>query len=587
MNLLRSHVTTLNNSELNWQQLQPNAITYSFSHITADKNLLTLQPHLAESLALFCRKKSSTINYPFMLVKGNNNTDYFSLLQNAILQQTSDCEEIKGYQYHIYQEKIQLSQAKTKQDNFAATSSCLFANWFESEQLLGYFRQHEEYFSLHAGLIHKANGGILILPLQAFLNQPWLWLRFKQIVQMGQHDWLSDNTHQSLPYFIPPMQIDLKVILVGNRDDLSDFQLIEPDLYQHALYAEFESEFIINNESDVNAWAAYTKGIAKHYQLPEIDHSCYPALIKTAVKYTEDQYRLPLCPSWIKQQWINSAFFAKDHIDETAFNAALHAKIQRESYLPNSLFEEIHQGQIKIDTQDAVIGQVNGLSVIEYPGHPCLIGLPSRISCVLRQGNGEITDIEQRAELSGNIHIKSIMIMQSFIAHELSLEQELPYSASVAFEQSYSEIDGDSASLASLCAFISALSLLPADQQIAITGSVDQFGNVQPIGGINEKIEGFFDICQNRTLTGKQGVILPQSNIRHLCLRDDIVEAVKNNQFHLWSVEHAYNAFELLLNHPYKSDSDCILRRLQLRIKKQQTDNRSGLALLKWLVRSK
>jgi Lon-like ATP-dependent protease len=169
-------------------------------------------------------------------------------------------------------------------------------------------------------------------------------------------------------------------------------------------------------------------------------------------------------------------------------------------------------------------------------------------------GDGEFTDVERKAELGGNLHAKGMMIMQAFLISELELDQPLPFSASIVFEQSYGEVDGDSASLAELCALISALSSQPITQQIAVTGSVDQFGNVQPIGGVNEKIEGFFEVCQRRGLTGKQGIIMPATNVRHLCLRQDVVDAVREGQFHLWAVDSAAEALPLLTGYPYSDE---------------------------------
>lgn len=161
-----------------------------------------------------------------------------------------------------------------------------------------------------------------------------------------------------------------------------------------------------------------------------------------------------------------------------------------------------------------MIGQINALSVMEFPGHPRAFGEPSRISCVVHVGDGEFTDVERKAELGGNIHAKGMMIMQAWLIAELELEQQLPFSASIVFEQSYSEVDGDSASLAELCALISALASQPINQQLAVTGSVDQFGRVQPVGGLNEKIEGFFQVCHQRTLSGTQGLLF----LRPMCV---------------------------------------------------------------------
>lgn len=229
-------------------------------------------------------------------------------------------------------------------------------------------------------------------------------------------------------------------------------------------------------------------------------------------------------------------------------NLMLQQREWREGFLAERMQDEILQEQILIETEGERIGQINALSVIEFPGHPRAFGEPSRISCVVHIGDGEFTDIERKAELGGNIHAKGMMIMQAFLMSELQLEQQIPFSASLTFEQSYSEVDGDSASMAELCALISALADVPVNQSIAITGSVDQFGRAQPVGGLNEKIEGFFAICQQRELTGKQGVIIPTANVRHLSLHSELVKAVEEDKFTIWAVDDVTDALPLLLN---------------------------------------
>ena len=247
--------------------------------------------------------------------------------------------------------------------------------------------------------------------------------------------------------------------------------------------------------------------------------------------------------------------------------------------------DEIELGQILVETEGRVVGQINGLSVLEYPGHPYAFGEPARISCVVHLGDGEFVDVERKAELGGNIHAKGMMIMQAFLISELELDQPLPFSASIVFEQSYGEVDGDSASLAELCALVSALSQQPINQQIAVTGSVDQFGNVQPIGGVNEKIEGFFEACQRRGLTGSQGVILPATNVRHLCLNQAVIEAVQQGQFHLWAVDTVAEALPLLTGMAYADEQQpSLLGIIQERISQvNPQDRRRWPWPLRWL----
>ncbi|WP_240472769.1 S16 family serine protease [Salinivibrio socompensis] len=215
--------------------------------------------------------------------------------------------------------------------------------------------------------------------------------------------------------------------------------------------------------------------------------------------------------------------------------------------------------------------------MIEVPGHPLSYGEPARISCVVHSGDGDIADVERKAELAGNIHAKGMMIMQAFVSVALNLDDPLPYSASIVFEQSYSEVDGDSASLAELCAFVSALSQQPINQAIAITGAVDQFGRVQAVGGINEKIEGYYQVCAHRGLTGQQGVVLPKTNLSSLCLRNDVVEAIRAGQFHIWAVDDVEQALPLVTGLPFSGEEEeTLLRKISNRINHFHTDEKQS-----------
>ncbi|MHC3039836.1 Lon protease family protein, partial [Klebsiella pneumoniae] len=312
-----------------------------------------------------------------------------------------------------------------------------------------------------------------------------------------------------LPVSVPPMPLKLKVILVGERESLADFQDMEPELAEQAIYSEFEDNLQIVDAETMTQWCQWVTHTAMRNNLPYPAPDAWQVLIREAVRYTGEQDTLPLNPLWITRQFKEVAPLCEDETcNAEQFSLMLAQREWREGFLAERMQDEILQEQILIETEGERIGQINALSVIEFPGHPRAFGEPSRISCVVHIGDGEFTDIERKAELGGNIHAKGMMIMQAFLMSELQLEQQIPFSASLTFEQSYSEVDGDSASMAELCALISALADVPVNQSIAITGSVDQFGRAQPVGGLNEKIEGFFAICQQRELTGTQGVII-------------------------------------------------------------------------------
>ena len=252
-------------------------------------------------------------------------------------------------------------------------------------------------------------------------------------------------------------------------------------------------------------------------------------------------------------------------------------------FLKEQTYADILNEQVYVETQGEIVGQINGLSVIEYPGTPVCFGEPSRISCIVQFGEGEVIDVERKNELAGNIHGKGMMIAQACLSNILDLPSQLPFSASLVFEQSYGEIDGDSASLAIFCVLASALADLPLPQNIAITGSIDQFGLVHSVGGVNDKIEGFFTICQRRGLTGKQGVIIPMTTIQQLSLSDEVKSAVKNGEFFIYPVEDIYQACELLFNRDlldenkdYTEKTEPLSRLIQRRIEGRADSERKS-----------
>ncbi len=550
---------TLTSNLLNWQSLLPDSAPFAALYTSVSQlptvTLPEIQSRLDNGLTLFCQSQS---NSRFMLIKAEGSRDYLALIAGMVKSKIPELQSPSGFRYQINHSEATLSVAKDKSDNFAAQDNCLFEEWFESEQLFGCLRHNtadsQAVYQLQPGLVHKANGGVLILPIRTLLSQPQLWFRLKQMVTSQRFQWAPVDESRPLPLTIPEMPLDLNIILVGDRYDLADLQEFEPEMTARALYGEFENDLLIRDDDDMAQWCRYINDIAQSHQLPPLNADMWPMFTRQAIRYTGDQLTLPLCPVWILDRLKEAAIYATAEITAESLQQAESTKRWRESYLFEKTQEEVELGQVNIETEGQVIGQINGLSVLEYPGHPLAFGDPSRITCVAHIGDGEITDVERKAELGGNIHAKGMMIMEAFLISELELEQQFPFSASMVFEQSYGEVDGDSASLAEFCVLISALSLQPINQHIAVTGSVDQFGNVQPIGGINEKVEGFFEVCQRRGLTGSQGVILPAANIRHLCLNDDVISAVRDGNFHLWSVESVSDALPILTGLPYRDD---------------------------------
>ena len=539
-------------TKLAWRDLVPDTDSYQE---------LFAQPDLAKEHEYLLSDTQPRLHYameqvlspwatsPFMLLKAPDEAEYLNLLADAVRQLQPDTQTVFGGEYAINGRTVTFEDATLADGRFAVTGSVVSAGWAEAEQLFGCLRQFNGELTLHPGLIHQANGGVLIVSLRTLLAQPLLWMRLKNIVNQQRFDWVAFDESRPLPVAVPSMPLSLKVVLIGDREALADFQEMEPELAAQVVYSEFEDSVQIADADDMLQWMQWVNTVCERAELPSPAGDAWPVLIREAVRYTGDQETLPLCPLWLGKQLREVAALTEDStFSGEQLAQMLLQREWREGYLADRMQDEILLEQILVETEGERVGQINALSVIEFPGHPRAFGEPSRISCVVHIGDGEFIDVERKAELGGNIHAKGMMIMQAYLMAELQLEQQIPFTASLTFEQSYSEVDGDSASMAELCAVISALADVPVNQSIAITGSVDQFGRAQPVGGLNEKIEGFFNVCQQRGLSGKQGVIIPVANVRHLSLSQALLTAIEEEQFSLWAIEEIADALPLLTN---------------------------------------
>lgn len=573
--------------ELTWQGLIPNLSSFQTKFVSSETLLATtlsdIQPRLSAGIQHFVDEFAQT---RFMFIKSDESEEYLSLYTHAISPLLADINTIDG-DYQLSEEPPAYQWKQGIKSRFSSQEKIAYRSWIEPEQLFGYITPS---LNLVPGLLHQINGGVLVIAATTLINQPLMWVRLKNMVNRQQLEWLPYSESQPLPIEVEPQPLNLKVIIVGDRLALEEFELTAPELFNSAIYGEYEPIMFFEDEEQLTLWMRYIKSIIDANKLPNIAADGWVPLIHQAVRYCEDKFNLPLDTPWLTRCLMDAAHYQVNQLlTEGSFNQANENRQWRHSFLAERTQDDILQEQIFVKTEGEVIGQVNGLSVLQYPGHPDAIGEPSRITCVAHLGDGEFTDVERKAELGGNIHAKGMMIMQAYLNYELKLEQPQPFSASIVFEQSYGEVDGDSASLAELCALISALALQPIDQQIAITGAVDQFGYVQPIGGVNEKIEGFFDICEKRGLTGNQGVIIPMANVRHLCTKTAVVNAVEAGQFHIWPVEHVAQAITLLTKQPYfeqQADEENIhlLALIQERINQANSPDKARLPwFLKWM----
>lgn len=438
----------------------------------------------------------------------------------------------------------------------------------DMEVILGQVKaENGHVVSKSKGLISQADGGYLIVSANLLLANPRHWPILKSAI-LGTPIAPFNCDPKSIIEETQYSQYDVKLIVVGDRSQLGDVDFLDADIHSGlCIYSELELDVKIDSDS-ITQYLSFVKWLCDYYTLPQLTVEALVSLMTAGARYTEDQHYAPLCVMWHRALLEEAAIEANgDVIEAIHIEQSIDARHYRESYLPERALDDILDGQVFIETQGEQVGQVNGLTVVDIAGHPVSYGEPARISCVIHFGDGDIADVERKVELGGNLHAKGMMIMQAFVSSELDLDVPLPYSASVVFEQSYCEVDGDSASLAELCSLVSALSEYPINQQIAVTGAVDQFGRVQAVGGLNEKIEGFYHVCQHQGFTGEQGVILPQSNLKHLALHRSVVESIKNGEFHIWPVSHVDEVVPLVMGKPFRGeDEDSVISKIAERI---------------------
>lgn len=409
---------------------------------------------------------------------------------------------------------------------------------------------------IKSGALHQANGGYLILDVQRLLTQPYAWEALKRA--LTSHSIKIESLGESLSLISTvslepePIPLDVKIILLGDR--LLYYLLYEydpdfPELFK--VSADFD-EHVERNPENCRLFARFLATLARREGCLPLDQTAIARLLEHAARVAEDATRLSThmrtladvlreADHWAVQA--GAPRILAEHV-----RTAIDQQIARADRVRHLIHDEIHRGTILIDTAGERVGQVNGLSVIDMGNFR--FGQPSRISATARLGRGEVIDIEREAKLGGAIHSKGVLILSSLLAARFAARRPLPVSASLVFEQSYGMIEGDSASVAEYVALVSVLADVPVKQNLAVTGSVNQLGQVQAIGGVNEKIEGFFDVCRRRELSGDQGVLIPDSNVKHLMLRDDVVEACASGKFRIFAVRTVDEALTLLTGLP-------------------------------------
>jgi len=411
-------------------------------------------------------------------------------------------------------------------------------------------------FSLiKGGALHRANGGFLLIDARKLLLQPYSWDSLKRALASKEIkiEAPSEDTSFSTISLDPqPIPLDVKVVMTGDSElydllserdpDFSDFFKVE---------ADFGGVIDRTDENEIE-YAKLIGSLSKKKNLRSLNKQAVARVIEYSSRLADDTEKLTAhvasigdllkeADYWARKS--KASLIGKNHIDQ-----AIKSQIYRADRINQAMLEQIDKGTILMDVRGQRVGQINGLVVYNFTRNS--FGKPARITTQVRLGRGEFINIEREVEMSGPIHSKGVLILQSLIANRFAKRSPLSLSASIVFEQSYGGVDGDSASSTEYYCMLSAIANLPIKQSIAVTGSINQFGEIQPIGGVNEKIEGFFEVCKYNGLTGSQGVIIPRTNVVNLMLKEEVVEAVEAGKFSIYAIDTVDDGIELLTGVP-------------------------------------
>ncbi len=412
-----------------------------------------------------------------------------------------------------------------------------------------------DFTHIKAGSLLKADGGYLVINAIDALIEPGVWTTLKRVLRNRQIEIQpieSSLLGASSALKPEPIDLNVKVIMVGDPNIYHMLHSMDEDFKQvFKVRADFDTE-MPNEQQSINSYVSFIKTLCDEEKLLTFDVSGVTEVVEYGVRISGQQNKLSTRFNVITDVILEASYWARkdqakrvtgDHVRK-----AINERIERVKLVEEKMQEMIIDGTMLIDTKGSVVGQVNGLSV--YQDGDYAFGKPARITAKTAMGRAGIINIEREAEMSGPSHNKGVLILGGYLRFKYAQDKPLILSASIAFEQSYSGVDGDSASSTEVYALLSSLSEIPLRQDLAVTGSVNQHGEIQPIGGVNLKIEGFFDVCKTRGLSGKQGVLIPHQNVKDLMLRHDVVEAVQRSQFHVYSIKTIDEGIELLTGKP-------------------------------------
>lgn len=412
-----------------------------------------------------------------------------------------------------------------------------------------------DFMRINAGSFIRANGGYLVINLMDAIMEPGVWKTLKRALKTSEMEIQTFDPY----YFITapgikpePVHMEVKVVVLATPQLYHMLRYYDQDMPEmFKVWADFDSVMQRDDEALAEI-PRFMASVVKKRELLDFDSGAVAALLEYGVRLAGRREKISIAFPTLQDIMAEADVMAKRAekkiVEASHIHEVLEARRDRAGQIEEKIQEMINRGSLFIDTQGDVVGQVNGLAVFGLGGH--MFGKPTRITATTAMGKAGIINIEREAELSGAIHNKGMLILSGYLARVFAQDKPLALSASIAFEQSYGGVDGDSASSTEIYALLSSLSDIPLKQSIAVTGSVNQKGEVQPIGGVNEKIEGFYTCCKSLGITGEQGVMIPRANVKDLMLRSDVVEAVEKGEFSVWAVETIEQGIEILTGHP-------------------------------------
>ena len=478
-------------------------------------------------------------------------------LMQAMAAQHAQAESAAHSSMRRYQVNIMVGDGSAGQAPVVSEDSPSYANLIgRIEHMAEMGALLTDFTLIKPGALHRANGGYLFLDAVRLLQHPYAWEGLKRALRAEAVTIDTPGQMLSLVSTISlepePIPLQVKVVLIGDQQLYYMLCRLDPDfgaLFKVA--AEFEPDLTVSR-SGMQQFARLIASVARKRELRGLSPEGMARVTEQALRLAGDVDSISLQIGHLGDLLTEADYWASRNgsklIGRTEVEQAVEAHERRSDRIANRMQRAIEQDTILIDTVGAVVGQINGLAVLSMGNFA--FGKPSRITARVRLGNGEVIDIERRVELGGPLHSKGVLILAGFLGARFAADHPLSLSASLVFEQSYGGVDGDSASSAELYVLLSALAELPIDQSFAVTGSVNQHGQVQAIGGANEKIEGFFDLCAARGLTGSQGVLIPHANMRHLMLKPAVVEAVREGSFRIFAVKTIDEGIEILTGTP-------------------------------------